>query len=50
MKKAFVLVWIVMISLVVIANTGAKIEMRNGDVIECEINMESISFITDYGN
>ena len=49
MKKAFVLVWIVMISLVVIANTGAKIEMRNGDVIECEINMENISFITDYG-
>jgi len=49
MKKAFVLVGIVMISLVMIANTGAKIEMRNGDVIECEISMESISFITDYG-
>jgi len=49
MKKAMIIVPILFLSVLVIANTGAKIEMRNGDVIECEINMESISFITDYG-
>jgi len=49
MKQVLNVIWIMIVSLVVIANTGAKIEMRNGDVIECEINMESISFITDYG-
>ncbi len=49
MKKILILISIVMISLVILASTGARIQMRNGDVIECEINMESISFITDYG-
>ena len=49
MKKAMIVVSVLLLSVLVIANTGAKIEMRNGDVIECEINMESISFITDYG-
>jgi len=48
-KKILILISIVMISLVILASTGARIQMRNGDVIECEINMESISFITDYG-
>jgi formylglycine-generating enzyme required for sulfatase activity len=49
MKKAMIIISVLLLSVLVIANTGAKIEMRNGDVIECEINMESISFITDYG-
>jgi len=49
MKKAMIVVSVLLLSVLVIANTGAKIEMRNGDVIECEISMESISFITDYG-
>ena len=49
MKKILILISIVMISLVILASTGARIQMRNGDVIECEINMENISFITDYG-
>ncbi len=49
MKKVMIVVSVLLLSILVIANTGAKIEMRNGDVIECEINMESISFITDYG-
>ena len=49
MKKAMIAVSVLLLSVLVMANTGAKIEMRNGDVIECEINMESISFITDYG-
>jgi formylglycine-generating enzyme required for sulfatase activity len=49
MKKAMIVVSVLLLSVLVMANTGAKIEMRNGDVIECEINMESISFITDYG-
>ncbi len=49
MKKAVIVVSVLLLSVLVMANTGAKIEMRNGDVIECEINMESISFITDYG-
>jgi len=49
MKKAMIVVSFLLVSILVIANTGAKIEMRNGDVIECEINMENISFITDYG-
>jgi len=48
-KKILILISIVMISLVILASTGARIQMRNGDVIECEINMENISFITDYG-
>ena len=49
MKKAMIVVSFLLVSILVMANTGAKIEMRNGDVIECEINMENISFITDYG-
>jgi len=49
MKKAMIIISVLLLSVLVVANTGAKIEMRNGDVIECEINMESISFITDYG-
>jgi len=49
MKKAMIVVSVLLLSVLVMANTGAKIEMRNGDVIECEISMESISFITDYG-
>ena len=49
MKKAMITISVLLLSVIVIANTGAKIEMRNGDVIECEISMESISFITDYG-
>ena len=48
MKKAMITISVLLVSILV-ANTGAKIEMRNGDVIECEISMESISFITDYG-
>ncbi len=48
MKKAIILS-VLLLSILVIASTGARIQMRNGDVIECEINMESISFITDYG-
>jgi len=48
-KKILILISIVMISLVILASTGARIQMRNGDVIECEINMDNISFITDYG-
>ncbi|SSC12402.1 conserved exported protein of unknown function [Mesotoga infera] len=49
MKKAMIVVSVLLLSVLVIANTGARIQMRNGDVIECEISMESISFITDYG-
>jgi len=49
MKKAMITISVLLVSILVMANTGAKIEMRNGDVIECEISMESISFITDYG-
>ena len=49
MKKAMIAVSVLLLSLVILASTGARIQMRNGDVIECEINMESISFITDYG-
>jgi len=49
MKKAMITISVLLVSILVIANTEAKIEMRNGDVIECEISMESISFITDYG-
>jgi len=49
MKKAMIVVSVLLLSVLVIASTGARIQMRNGDVIECEINMENISFITDYG-
>ena len=49
MKKAMIVVSVLLLSVMVIANTGARIQMRNGDVIECEISMENISFITDYG-
>ena len=49
MKKAMIVVSVLLLSAMVIANTGARIQMRNGDIIECEIGMESISFITDYG-
>ncbi len=49
MKKAMIVVSVLLLSVMVIANTGARIQMRNGDIIECEIGMESISFITDYG-
>ncbi len=49
MKKAMIVVSVFLLSVMVIANTGARIQMRNGDIIECEIGMESISFITDYG-
>jgi len=39
MKKAMIAVSVLLLSLVILASTGARIQMRKGVVIECEINM-----------
>ena len=48
-KWVLVLTLLVSVSLLLGGPIPARLNMRNGDIIECSVTMDRISFISDYG-